>query len=705
MALIKSDRTVPLMPMEEQYRRMTEGKAHFQLSLVGQHINNLYRHVETPPRSPNFAETGAANPKLRVFVAHFDGTWNDKDAVPKGESKTITALLYEELQKQQPKNVKSHYSHGVGTRTTFVREGIEAATGDGCELRANKMFASLCEEAAKWRAEETDVEIHVHAVGFSRGAATALHFLNLVDTHGAIMPNQSVPKYSKIKPGDVKSSAVLFDTVATGQERILNLTIPNTTQSVLHITAGAEERRHFAVTSINDRRYDTKGRDLNTANVYEWATAKNVLCPPPPAGHSEIHFTEKDTFIYPRVQQITLSGARHSDVGGGYIQNGIGGVPMYLARTFQSSLGIHGAQPVRPTMQDMTRAKAHDSRDTIELGLQFIEGLLGRQRLASTDAKRKLADEQSRKWNGDLIRTATIKTLDSYGMEIGSRTISMVVPHKEGEPLPTLKDLAKNKHLIYTPGGSLKGMANPFVSEPNGAFVITKKGVIEFMGQRVDDSHEKDSLCKAALSYKTDCTLVIDITDRRMFCDLQDGKKKNVEPGQRMITTPIPEPWPKGAVSSLLELNDRTHLDPAKTAKSIIDLPAGRTMAMSAFQDVAEQLGEEFENVEAISYKVRAPFYGKPTVQLTAIGSDGQTITSSRDKVVSKDDALIHQRLKDCTQAFDTMLETMQKINCKLESFETVIPAKNHVDYALQAESSVSNDEEPVSPLRKYRPR
>jgi hypothetical protein len=116
------------------------------------------------------------------------------------------------------------------------------------------------------------------------------------------LDSKVVQTYDKFlrEPGTVPSSALLYDTVATGQEGILKLGIPASTRFVVHLTSQDEERRSFPLTSLSDRSPDA---------------------------------SDSARFL-----SISLPGV-HSDIGGGY-QEGVGKLGKYMGEQVLYRLGF-----------------------------------------------------------------------------------------------------------------------------------------------------------------------------------------------------------------------------------------------------------------------------------------------------------------------------------------------------------------------------
>ncbi|WP_217875493.1 T6SS phospholipase effector Tle1-like catalytic domain-containing protein [Pseudoalteromonas shioyasakiensis] len=206
-----------------------------------------------------------------VYFFIFDGTWNDKDSK---KPRTIPAKLFEQLIQLESKDARINvkYYPGVGTRTSIAGELWEGFTGSGAKERADKALHEL-----EMQIENMKKKPHVYTIGFSRGAASARHFLNLVNdlySKEQLFNQTENSLYSK-----PRLYSMLFDTVATGQSTELTLNIPASVTSVIHFVAASEERVFFPVTRIN-------------------APTDNVI-------------------VDDRIVEVNLPGV-HSDIGGGY---------------------------------------------------------------------------------------------------------------------------------------------------------------------------------------------------------------------------------------------------------------------------------------------------------------------------------------------------------------------------------------------------
>jgi hypothetical protein len=119
----------------------------------------------------------------------FDGTWNLRDsklgiqAVQSPQWGRDRSFRRETLETNVHRFSefygldRTEYIQGVGTRFGFVGRLVGGAFGVGAKFRLRHMYYALCR-----RYYDGDHEIDV--VGFSRGAALAVHFTNVVSAYG-----------------------------------------------------------------------------------------------------------------------------------------------------------------------------------------------------------------------------------------------------------------------------------------------------------------------------------------------------------------------------------------------------------------------------------------------------------------------------------------------------------------------------------------
>ncbi|WP_084402595.1 DUF2235 domain-containing protein [Cupriavidus sp. amp6] len=242
----------------------------------------------------------------------FDGTENDRLHVPNGERQTVVGHIHDRLQTNNSLDFLKYYA-GVGTQSNPLVAYADAAIGFSLRSRVDRALDDVLREISRAQENRPDADVRLFISGFSRGGAAARHFMNLLEKRWA------VEKRGGPSP---RIYALVFDTVATGQRRKLDLQVPQSADLFYHFVS-LDERR-IAFPPIVD-----VSKDL-----------------------------EPD-----RIVTITIPGA-HSDVGGSYA-SGIG--TEYLAN-IDSLLAAMGLIPFQCfSTGDDPRAKGkNDSRWLID---------------------------------------------------------------------------------------------------------------------------------------------------------------------------------------------------------------------------------------------------------------------------------------------------------------------------------------------------
>ncbi len=273
-----------------------------------------------------------------VFVAVFDGTWNDKE--DPGLPRTVPAQLADDLASLARSDplVQPHYYEGVGTRVSALLRLWDGATGRGTTERAERALSDL--KAAT--AANGGVVPYVYAIGFSRGAASARHFLNLVDS----LPAGAQP---------IRTSALLFDTVATGQAHRLALGVPASNDLTVQIVATREFRFAFPYVPLQTDAAD----------------------------HPALADGNGD-----QVVEVRVPGA-HSDIGGGY-DDGIWKVTLAMSRALLTRQGLTiGVEGRASDTQAVLNLGRHNSN---RVSLPIPESSDARSSVALIGEKRPKAD-------------------------------------------------------------------------------------------------------------------------------------------------------------------------------------------------------------------------------------------------------------------------------------------------------------------------
>jgi uncharacterized protein (DUF2235 family) len=143
------------------------------------------------------------------------------------------------------------YVAGVGTRFGKIGRALGGLFGSGGRARIDEMYEELCEN---WQQGDEVIDI----VGFSRGAALAVHFANKLGEQGVKLNDGSFKKPVRVRflgVWDVVGSFGLsLDTVINFQE--INLgwdidTVHNCVDHCFHAMALDERRESFNVTRLD----------------------------------------------------------------------------------------------------------------------------------------------------------------------------------------------------------------------------------------------------------------------------------------------------------------------------------------------------------------------------------------------------------------------------------------------------------------------
>jgi hypothetical protein len=173
-----------------------------------------------------------------VLAVLFDGTRNNRAHVPKGERPTVIADIQDALNDGGKLAWRAQYYPGPGTQPSKALAFWDAMFGSTTAARAEQACVETLREIDVIRRESPNVDVRVMVAGFSRGAAAARHFMNLL-ARRCVAESASTDHAL-----DVHFYALLFDTVATGQHHKLELRIPPSADQVFHFLS-LDERRIF----------------------------------------------------------------------------------------------------------------------------------------------------------------------------------------------------------------------------------------------------------------------------------------------------------------------------------------------------------------------------------------------------------------------------------------------------------------------------
>jgi len=174
----------------------------------------------------------------------FDGTWNtEKRTETKTDFNTNVVKFHACYQAGAKK--PQYYVAGVGTRWDWLGKVFGGAFGFGELPRLNEAYDALCQ---RWADAQTPEDRAIDIVGFSRGAATALDFCNIVQGRGVKKPGSDVvveaaPKIRFLGLWDVVDS---FGLALLGNQALNffhHLDIPQTNIDYCFHAMALDERR------------------------------------------------------------------------------------------------------------------------------------------------------------------------------------------------------------------------------------------------------------------------------------------------------------------------------------------------------------------------------------------------------------------------------------------------------------------------------
>lgn len=233
----------------------------------------------------------ANNPHERLFVVAFDGTGNNRYSDP-DHATNVAKIEYQirEMNRFGQGQVASHYVVGPGTQENRLASLVDNVRGSSYESNIKEAYSELVRQSNVWVREDPEVVIRVQSIGFSRGASQVAGFTRLLHESG--IPDLGTEardsdgrlSYTRnhVEPGKTVQAVGLFDPVATGAPMNFDRRLPSSVVSGFQITSANELRRTFPSDQIIAPGLSKDGRFLN----------------------------------------VMVPGA-HSDVGGGYLRDGL----------------------------------------------------------------------------------------------------------------------------------------------------------------------------------------------------------------------------------------------------------------------------------------------------------------------------------------------------------------------------------------------
>lgn len=182
----------------------------------------------------------------------FDGTWNTEKRTESPTEHNTNVVKFRDLYRAGS-GKEEYYVEGVGTRWDWLGKIMGGAFGFGELPRLNEAYDALCN---RWTAATTDEDRAIDIVGFSRGAATALDFCDIVQGRGVRKPGtdtvvEPAPKIRFLGLWDVVDS---FGLALLGDEALNffhQLEIPQSNiDNCFHAMALDERRPSFLNTRL-----------------------------------------------------------------------------------------------------------------------------------------------------------------------------------------------------------------------------------------------------------------------------------------------------------------------------------------------------------------------------------------------------------------------------------------------------------------------
>jgi hypothetical protein len=261
--------------------------------------------------APNISYQDQPDRPVVIVGYAFDGTLNDEQRIPEGERQTIVSYIAQRVPGMQ-------YYPGVGMQGNRI-DAFDAALGKSMVSTAERAKKRLFAQIDQVLQVNPNSEIRVFVTGFSRGAASARHFMNIADDQWR-------------KRGGSKASlrfyVLLYDSVSTSPYSGVRLGLPGTVNFSLHFVARDEARGLFPV-------------DIDQP------TARQAMA---------------DAFV-PRINTLYLPGA-HSDVGASYAI-GLGDIYRLLTDETLFALGLI-QDDCFENLKDSTLDGKHDSRGVLD---------------------------------------------------------------------------------------------------------------------------------------------------------------------------------------------------------------------------------------------------------------------------------------------------------------------------------------------------
>ena len=110
----------------------------------------------------------ANNSQERLFIAAFDGTWNDAEKDPQHLTNVgVISNQIAELSRDPKSSINGFYVKGVGTQDNFIERTLDGAFGYTYDPRLEEMYENFIKQADRWIKEDPQAQIRIAEIGFS----------------------------------------------------------------------------------------------------------------------------------------------------------------------------------------------------------------------------------------------------------------------------------------------------------------------------------------------------------------------------------------------------------------------------------------------------------------------------------------------------------------------------------------------------------
>ena len=124
----------------------------------------------------------ASNPHERIFIAAFDGTWNDaeKDPLHLTNVGRVRNQIMELKDKNPDAPIALNYVKGVGTQDNFVERTLDGAFGYTYDKRLEEMYENFIKQADRWIVAELPTAERHEAL-----CCNLAHLVSYIESKGA----------------------------------------------------------------------------------------------------------------------------------------------------------------------------------------------------------------------------------------------------------------------------------------------------------------------------------------------------------------------------------------------------------------------------------------------------------------------------------------------------------------------------------------